>query len=417
MCKECDNNNNQPLYEQKEYRLADYFNQWWDIYAKSPSKPISQEQYKAVNALRVCRTPALGVDVYACPDCGEISEVYHSCKNRFCPTCSWHDTVKWAEKVKSKMMNLPHRHIVMTLPHQLNGLIKRNGKSLLNILMRTAADTFKDWMEAKYKLKPGIISVLHTFGETKDYHVHTHMIVSWGGIENDTHLLKPIKGEFVKYDFLKDKFRNKFEDELVKLYDNNELIHNFNNKTDLNRFLKRINDKKWIIHLEKPMDIPEKVVRYIGRYSKRTCLSEYKITKMEGKKIAFRYKDNKCKDKNGKPIEMEMELEYTDFFPRLLQHVPLKYFRLVRYYGFYSNKSNIPEEYLSKSDNANNEIITTELDIDDNQVNNDEKICQYCNKKKVYQHTFFIKRDGKKFKIFRIQMIMNNKNKYKESAA
>ena len=52
------------------------------------------EQYKAVNAIRVCRTAALGIDTYACPDCGEVREISHSCKNRFCPSCGWHDTLK-----------------------------------------------------------------------------------------------------------------------------------------------------------------------------------------------------------------------------------------------------------------------------------------------------------------------------------
>jgi Zn ribbon nucleic-acid-binding protein len=171
----------------------------------SPKEPIYQEQYNAVNAMRTCRTEALGVDYYSCADCGHITKVYHSCKNRFCPTCSWQDTLKWAERIKNNMMDLPHRHTVMTLPHQLNDLIKNNKNELLSALLRSAADTLKDWIEHKYNLKPGIISVLHTYGETKDYHVHAHMIVSWGGIDIKTSALKQIKGEFVNYDFLKKK--------------------------------------------------------------------------------------------------------------------------------------------------------------------------------------------------------------------
>ena len=72
---------------EKKYRLADYFNRWWDEYAKHPTEYITPEQYKAANAIRVCRTAALGIDTYACPECGEVREIYHSCKNRFCPSC------------------------------------------------------------------------------------------------------------------------------------------------------------------------------------------------------------------------------------------------------------------------------------------------------------------------------------------
>ena len=87
----------------KQYRLADFFDKWWDSYMESPSEYVKPEQLKAVNAMRVCRTEVLGVDVYSCPDCGDITHKYHNCKNRFCPTCSWQDTVRWAEKVKVKM--------------------------------------------------------------------------------------------------------------------------------------------------------------------------------------------------------------------------------------------------------------------------------------------------------------------------
>ena len=37
---------------EKKYRLADYFNRWWDEYAKHPTEYITPEQYKAANAIR-----------------------------------------------------------------------------------------------------------------------------------------------------------------------------------------------------------------------------------------------------------------------------------------------------------------------------------------------------------------------------
>ena len=263
---------------EKKFRLADFFDKWWDIYKAHPAELITEQQYKAVNSLRVCRTEALGVDYYACPNCGEVTKVYHSCKNRFCPTCSWQDTLKWADRIKEKMMAIPHRHVIMTLPHQLNDLIKENKYKLLSVLMRTAADTFKDWIEHRYNIRPGIISVLHTFGEVKQYHVHVHMIVSWGGIKQKTYELQEIENEYVNYDFLKNKFRKKFEDELVVLFNNGDLNHGFTDKLYFLRFIKLLNKHKWNIHLEPPMLVPTQVIRYIGRYSKRACLSEYKVT-------------------------------------------------------------------------------------------------------------------------------------------
>jgi len=381
MCNTCLHTETEETPE-KKYRLADFFNAHWETYLNKEHKLVTIEQYRAVSAMRVCRTAVLGADYYVCDECGDVSEVFHNCRNRFCPTCSWGDTMKWAEKMKSQMMDLKHRHATFTLPHALIPMIKRNGKELLNVLMRTSADTLKDWAKHKHNIKIGIISVLHTYGETKNSHIHAHMIVSWGGIENGTGKLKPIKGNYVKYDFLKNKFRCKFEDCLVAMYDNEKLKHDFRDRIAFLSFLKSINTNKWIINLEPPMPNASAVIRYIGRYSKRACLSEYKITEIDGEYISFRYKDYKTIDQDKKPVERIMRLHYEKFFPRLLQHVPLRYFRLVRYYGLYSTKTVIDKEYLNKDIEENEEQWHMESPF----------ICTFCKKDKIYLYTIFDKR-------------------------
>ncbi len=60
--------------DQKQFRLSEFFDQNWAAYIQSPADYISPEQYKAVAAMRVCRTEFLGVDHYVCPDCGEITQ-------------------------------------------------------------------------------------------------------------------------------------------------------------------------------------------------------------------------------------------------------------------------------------------------------------------------------------------------------
>lgn len=402
---------------EKKYRLAEFFDMWWDSYQRSPTEPIKPEQYKAVNAIRSCRTKTLGVDHYVCTECGELSEQYHSCKHRFCPTCSWKDTLNWAEKIKNQMLNIPHRHAVFTIPHQLNKLIKSNGKDLFNILFRTAADTLKDWMEFKYKLTPGIISVLHTYGETKAFHVHLHMIVSWGGISKVTDSLQAIKGEYVDYKFIQSKFRCKFEDALINYFSSGEMKHNFQNRIDFMRFVKQINDKMWHIHLEPAMEIPTEVIRYIGRYSKRACLSEYKITLIDGEFISFRHKDYKNLDVNKKPIERELKLNYREFFPRLLQHVPLRYFRIVRYYGAYSTKSKIAPEFLYVESKEKEKLHSNqEEECEDNYVYEDPSYCSVCNKHKLYLHTEFISKTGEKRLMSRYSYIKKRRDRHKSYA-
>jgi hypothetical protein len=376
-------------FGEKKYRLADFFDKWWDIYTQNPTSFIQPEQYKAVYAIRTCRTAALGIDIYACPQCGDTTEIYHNCKNRFCPTCSWNDTVRWAEKIKKNMLNMPHRHVVFTIPHQLIPLIKRNEYALLNMQLQVSADTLKDWIEHKYGLRIGVISVLHTFGEQKNFHSHVHMIVSWGGVD-ETGLIKEIKGDYVNYEFIQKKFRYNYENRLIELFDTDKLQHDFKDRIEFMRFLKRINEKNWVIHFEAAMDTPAAVIRYIGRYSKRACLSEYKITRMEGEEIGFHYKDYRSRDFYGQPIEKEMILNYRKFFPLLLQHVPLPYFRMVRYYGIYSNKGPLPKEYFDQGD----DLPLDWASIQESKTGENPLICQRCKLDKVYIHTTVQRKTG-----------------------
>lgn len=370
---------------EKKYRLSTYFNQWWDEYVQYPQSYIYPEQYKAVRAMRACRTASLGVDHYVCDHCGEITPVYHSCKNRFCPTCSWKDTLNWADKMKDQLLPIAHRHVVFTLPHQLNGLLNRNKRTLLDFLFRSAGETLKDWMQHKYHLTPGIISVLHTFGEKKELHPHIHMILSWGGITAQGKI-ESIKGEYVPYEFLQTKFRCKFEDKLVALYDSTHLSHDFPDRISFLRFVKTINEKNWRIHFEPAMPIPSQVIRYIGRYSKRACLSEYKITNIEGEYITFRYKDYKHVDYYGKPLEKELTLHYREFYPRLLQHVPLPYFRLVRYYGTYAART---KAVLAPQMQVSSQSESHQAPADAFDQSNNPLICQVCHCEKTYLHTTF----------------------------
>lgn len=280
------------------------------------------------------------------------------------------------------MLNIPHRHVVFTIPHRLIPLIKRNESALLNMQMQVSAQTLKEWMEHKHGLRCGIISVLHTSGEPKTFHSHVHMILSWGGIDKIGTIQK-VKGEYVNYEFLKAKFRYLYEHRLIELFDMGILQHDFKNRIEFMRFLKQINEKHWIIHFEPPMETPTAVIRYIGRYSKRACLSEYKITQMEGEIIGFNYKDYKLKDYHGRPIEKEKVLNYREFFPLLLQHVPLPYFRLVRYYGIYSNKGHLPREYFCQDEE---QPINWES-IHQAETGENPLVCQKCKTEKVYTHT------------------------------
>ena len=109
-------------------------------------------------------------------------------------------------------------------------------------------------------------------------------------------------------------------------------------------------------------------------------------------------------------------MNYRDFFPRLLQHVPLAYFRIVRYYGLYSNRGIIPEEYLNKKeDETENKISGNWELLQVEKTGKNPLICNHCNKKKVYLYTRLKSKQENKIIIFK-RIITSDKLREKNVA-
>lgn len=401
-------------YPEKKFTLAQYFNLHWDSYVKEPKHFIKPEQYKAVNAIRICRTDTLGKDIYACTGCGDTVEIRHNCKNRFCPTCSWKDTLKWGERMQNMLMNVPHRHVVVTLPHSLNNLLMRNQKDLTNALLSISGHLLTDFLLKEHGIKAGVIAVLHTFGEKKNLHLHVHMIVSWGGESIKNGRLKTLENPYIDYNKLKDIFKNRFIKAICKLYKKDELVHRFETVEDFNKFIEKLDSHKWILHFEDPMKIPTQVITYIGRYSKRACISEYKILDISDDHITFRHKDYKEKDENGKVVEKELRLHYNEFIPLLLQHVPLPYFRLVRYYGAYNALSGVNKRHLF----ANRDSKSTVDLASASQVQNhtDTIFCASCKGTMIYIESR-VKREETNWQIYKKIELLKRHEKTEKNVA
>ena len=234
-------------------RLATIYKDYFGEYLKAPQKPITKEVFKAVNQTMACRTARIGINVYQCKECEETKHVLRSCKNRFCPTCGYVDTKRWADKMLGKIADCAHHHIVFTLPAGLRKLGKMNKDKIHSLLLKATAETMIDWFNAKYQLKPGIMNVLHTAGSDQKYHPHAHMVCSAGGLD--------AKGEFkalkaswylINQEFLSKKYRWHFEKGLFELFENGKLLHYFSNLIEFKEFIKEINKQDWVVSVQAP---------------------------------------------------------------------------------------------------------------------------------------------------------------------
>jgi hypothetical protein len=117
-------------------------------------------------------------------------------------------------------------------------------------------------------------------------------------------------------------------------------------------YIKDLNKQEWVVSIQEALKNAESIVRYVGRYTKRACMSEYKITDIEGEYISFYFNDYKNTPRGEKTKIGHLRLHFVEFLDRLLQHVPEKRFTAVRYYGIYipQNWRKLPKEWKVDSE-------------------------------------------------------------------
>ena len=153
---------------------------------------------------------------------------------------------------------------------------------------------------------------------------------------------------------------------------------------EFKQFILEVNKQDWVVSVQAPLKKADDIVNYVGRYTKRACISEYNIISDDNEYIKFRYKDYKHTDHSGKPQMAEITLHYRDFFARLFQHVPTKRFRMVRYYGMYSNKNinKVNNKDKTKPTKDKSDSLTwREYQIKKTGI--DPLICPCCNKEMI----------------------------------
>lgn len=188
------------------------------------------------------------------------------------------------------------------------------------------------------------------------------------------------------------KFRINFINKLISLDSRGELKKPKkwkDNKLGFSKWLRDMRSRHWIISIQKPLRDLNHIVGYVGRYTKRACLSEYKIESIADGIIKFRYNDYKGSSRKGKMNVAMKSLGYVEFLDELLQHVPSKGFRMVRYSGIYTShyKEYMPvrKAVIEKEDEAKEwgefEALR-KLDIA--KGNADQLICPNCQKEYVF---------------------------------
>jgi hypothetical protein len=114
----------------------DFFARWGHV--------LSPQQRKAFQAIRDCRTAALGGHaqyVEECDKCGHCLISYNSCRNRHCPKCQASLRAKWLAEKEADLLPVGYFHVVFTLPQKIGGLALQNACEIYSVLFRAASET------------------------------------------------------------------------------------------------------------------------------------------------------------------------------------------------------------------------------------------------------------------------------------
>ena len=314
---------------------------------------LSGHQRSILNLLSVCKTAALGGHKERCDHCDYSRIHYNSCGNRNCPLCQAVNKEKCTPAEASAQAGIHDRqhdllpvkyfHCVFTIPSELYVYFRYNKKRLYDLLFRSVRETLLAFgYDAKHGIegKIGAICILHTpqfcgarlWTQQMTYHPHLHCIVPAAGLtKNGTWNHGKSKGNFLfPVRGMSRLFRGKLLAGLHYLYKADKLKLTADMAMNYKKVKNSLYKKEWIAYAKKAFGGPDQVLEYLGRYTHKICISNFRILKITQTHVTFRFLDRKAKKKRIKTVKG------TDFVRLFAEHILPKRFVKIRHIGILS---------------------------------------------------------------------------------
>ena len=318
-------------------KVQHVFHSSWDAYRKK--HPVSNEQSKAASSIISCKTGALGCNLSECEECGHIEIRNNSCRNRHCPNCQAVTRELWIDARQSEVIDGAYFHVVFTVPSELNPIIYSNQRLLYSLLHEASSKTLLELSADKRYLgaTPAIIQVLHTWGQTLNYHPHIHCIISGAGLDASMKLVSGDHGFLIPVRVLGAKFKGKFLDALDKYFKDGLLSFCGDDRSleipaEWSRFRDSLYRKDWCPYTKETFNGFGNAIDYLGRYTHRIAISNSRVTEVTDSRVTFNARDYRT-GRSG-PVTITHE----EFIRRFLLHVLPKGFQKIRYYGLLNNR-------------------------------------------------------------------------------
>lgn len=315
--------------------LADIFRQYGPAYRQTHHLPL--HQHRLMQAIEICRTPALGGIVEWCDHCQYTHIQYRSCRNRHCPKCQGLARLRWLEQRRAELLPVEYFHVVFTVPQLIADIAFYNKELVYDILFRAAAQTLLEIAADPRRLGVhiGFFAVLHSWGQNLHFHPHLHCVVPGGGlspkadrwIHGRRRFLFPVR-------VLSTRFRRLFLAALEKAFQRGKLqffgqLESLRQPQIFAQHMAALKTTSWVVYAKPPFGGPSHVLEYLGRYTHRVAISNRRLLALEQGRVSFQWKDYR----DGQQQKV-MTVPAEEFIRRFLQHALPAGFQSIRYYGF-----------------------------------------------------------------------------------
>jgi hypothetical protein len=230
---------------------------------------------------------------------------------------------KAADTVKGRLLNVGHRHMIFTIPQELRWLFYRH-RPLLKVLSDSAAQALLEVVDQRcraFRVVPGIMCTVQTFGRALNFHPHVHVLVTEGGLQG-RRLWQPV------HHFPAKSICRRFQRHVLTA-----LRKKFKRNRQVLALIERCFDRYpegFRVNVMPRYRNGAMAAAYCCRYTGRPPISESRIAAYDGDNVSYWYDDYHTKQR------IEVTVSAEQFLFLLLQHLPPKHHRTVRYYGLYA---------------------------------------------------------------------------------
>ena len=300
--------------------------------------PLSAHQLSVMRSLADCRTAALGGHRDHCDRCGFEHVFWNSCRDRHCPACGSEARQRWLDARRDEVLDVPYFHAVFTIPQELHVFALVAPELFYAILLRAAGQAVVDVAKSKLQAHFGVLTVLHTWGQTLVFHPHVHCVIPGGGFSLDgRRWVRVRKSSFLfAVKLLSRRFRTLVCNAVREAFGDGSLAlpHSVAaDGTELDLLLALSSKTDWHAYVKPPFGGADHVLAYLAAYTHRIAISNRRILAFDGENVTFSWRDY---TDHNRP--KEMILPAVEFLRRFAMHIVPRRFTRVRYFGFLANR-------------------------------------------------------------------------------